>query len=299
MVRSLCVTTAILLIGTGASAQELEARAYRPAPIGTTIVIAGFGGSKGGIVFDQAVDVADVEADLKILVSGVGYTFALAGRQARILAVFPMAWGTIAGDVGGQPQAQDLAGLVDPRIKFTIGLLGAPALTPAEFARAPRRTVVGTSVTVMPPIGQYSSTQLVNLGYNRWAFKPEIGASRTIDRWTLETYAGVWLYTENTSYFPGNLVKEQDAILSLQSHVSYALPRRLWVAFIGTWFAGGETRTNRAVNPDQQRNTRLGATVSIPLTAWQSVKVVWSTGATTRRGSDFDSFTVTWQLVRF
>jgi hypothetical protein len=53
------------------------------------------------------------------------------------------------------------------------------------------------------------------------------------------------------------------------------------------------------VNPDQQRNMQLGVTVSIPLTAWQSLKVVWSTGATTRRGSDFDSFTVTWQLVRF
>ena len=50
-------------------------------------------------------------------------------------------------------------------------------------------------MTIMPPWGQYSSAQLVNLGYNRWAVKPEIGVTRTIRRWTLEAAAGVWLFT--------------------------------------------------------------------------------------------------------
>jgi hypothetical protein len=293
------VLTAALSIASTASAQELEPRAYLPAPIGTTIVLGGVGTSKGGILFDQAVDVADVEADLKLVITGVGYTFDLAGRQARVLAVFPIAWGTIGGEVGSLPQEQDLAGLVDPRIKLTIGLAGAPALKPARFAGSGRRTVVGASVTVMPPIGQYEKTQLINLGYNRWAFKPEIGASRIVGRWTLESYAGVWLYTDNTAYHPGTAVKTQDPIFSLQTHVSYALPRRVWVAFIGTWFAGGETRTNGALNPDLQRNARLGWTASLPLTARQSLKVVWSTGASTRRGTDFENFTLTWQLVKF
>jgi hypothetical protein len=45
---------------------------------------------------------------------------------------------------------QPLNGLVDPRIKLSIGLRGTPALTPAEFARAPRGTIVGVSVTVVP-----------------------------------------------------------------------------------------------------------------------------------------------------
>jgi hypothetical protein len=299
MSRTVVVVVAGLLMASTATAQELEPRAYLPAPIGTTIVLGGVGTSKGGILFDQTVDVADVEADLKIVITGVGYTFDFAGRQARVLAVFPIAWGTIGGEVGAQLQAQDLAGLVDPRVKLTIGLVGAPALRPAQFAGSARRTVVGASVTVMPPIGQYEKTQLINLGYNRWAFKPEIGASRTLGRLTLETYAGVWLYTDNTAYHPGASVKTQEPILSVQSHVSYALPRRVWIAFIGTWFAGGETRTDGALNPDLQRNTRLGASASFPLTARQSLKVVWSTGASTRRGTDFENFTLTWQLVKF
>ena len=107
---------------------------------------------------------------------------------------------------------QDLAGLVDPRIKLSIGLYGAPAMNAAQFARVPRpRTVVGGSVTVVPPWGQYAPAQLVNLGFNRWAVKPEVGVSHQIDRWTVEWYAGTWLFTANNQYFPSRAVKQQDA----------------------------------------------------------------------------------------
>jgi hypothetical protein len=289
----------LLLIAANVEAQELEPRAYSPSPIGTTFVIGGFGKSEGGILFDQSVDVDNVEADLWIATPGFGYTFGLAGRQARLLAVFPIAWGTIAGDVGAQPQSQDLAGLADPRIKLSVGLKGAPALAVAEFARAPRGLATGASVTVMPPLGQYNSGQLVNLGYHRWAFKPEVGFSYPAGRWTMDGSAGVWLFTTNESYFPGNARKEQDPVVALQGHVSYALPRRAWFAINGTWFGGGETRVDRALNPDEQRNVRMGATLSIPIMRQQSLKFIYSTGATTRRGSDFNTFNVTWQLVTF
>jgi hypothetical protein len=79
--------------------------------------------------------------------------------------------------------------------------------------------------------------------------------------------------------------------------VSYSLPHRSWIAFDGTWFAGGQTRVERSVNPDEQRNARLGATLSVPLSARQSLKFVYSAGAATRRGSAFNTFNVTWQLV--
>ena len=103
---------------------------------------------------DPALDIDNVQADLWVATAGVGHTFDLAGRQARALAVFPIAWGTIEGSVHEQAQRQDLAGLVDPRLKLSVGLIGAPALSLAEFARAPRRTAVGVSVTVVPPLGE-------------------------------------------------------------------------------------------------------------------------------------------------
>jgi hypothetical protein len=107
------------------------------------------------------------------------------------------------------------------------------------------------------------------------------------------------LFRDNRTYYPGHFRKQQDALLSLQGHVSYSFGNRIWIGAAGTWFAGGETRVEGMVNPDEQRNTRLGTTLSIPLGRFQSIKVVYSTGATTRRGTDFDSFSVNWQLVRF
>jgi hypothetical protein len=201
--------------------------------------------------------------------------------------------------VHDQAQRQDLAGLVDPRFKLSVGLVGAPAMTLAEFTGAPRRTAVGLGVTVVPPLGQYTSRQLVNLGYNRWAVKPEAGISHPIGRWTLDASAGVWLFTANDSYYPARAVKRQAPVVALQSHASYSLPRRFWLAVNATWFAGGETRVDRVLNPDLQRNVRAGVTLSIPIVGQQSVKLSYSTGTTTRRGSDFNTFNATWQLVMF
>ena len=93
--------------------------------------------------------------------------------------------------------------------------------------------------------------------------------------------------------------KHQDAVFTVQSHVTRSLPRGQWLSVNGTWFAGGETRINRIVNPDLQRNTRFGLTWSLPVTAQQSLKFSYSTGTSTRRGSDFNTLTVTWQLVVF
>jgi hypothetical protein len=281
------------------AAQELDPRTYSPSPVGTTIAVGGLGRSQGGFILDPSLGIDDVEADLWFMTTGFGYVFDLGGRQARLLAVFPIAWGDISGEVGRETQRQDLEGLSDPRFKLSVGLAGAPALTLDELARAPRRTVVGASLTVVPPWGQYDSAQLVNLGNHRWAFKPEIGVSQPAGRFTVEGYAGVWLFTTNHAYYPGRAERRQDPVISLQGHVGYSLPRRVWLAFDGTWFSGGRTEVDGVPNPDRQDNIRLGGTLSLPVTQRQSLKLVYSHGTTTRRGSDYNTFNVIWQAVRF
>ena len=291
---------AVVLLGASVmDAQELEPRAFSPAPIGTTFLLASFGKSEGGILFDPALDIDAVEANLWIPTVGAGHTFALAGRQARFLAVVPFAWGSVAGNVHAQSQRQDLTGFVDPRFKFSLGLVGAPAMTLAEFARAPRPTTIGLSVTVAPPWGSYTPGQLVNLGNNRWAVKPEVGISKPLGRWTVDGSVGVWMFSTNDSFYPARSVKSQAPILSLQGHASHSFARNAWLAVNGTWFAGGETRVDGVLNPDLQRNVRVGATLSIPVVGQHSLKLSYSTGTTTRRGSDFNTFNATWQLVLF
>ena len=293
-----CLGALLLTIGV-AHAQELEPRSYSPSPVGTTFVLGGFGRSEGGILFDPSLDIDNVQADLWIATVGAGHIFDLFGRQSRVLAVVPIAWGAVVGDVHAHAQRQDLVGLADPRFKLSVGLFGAPALTRDEFTRRRRVATLGASLTVMPPRGQYNANQLVNLGYHRWALKPEVGMSVPAGRWTIDAYAGVWLFTTNDSHFPGTAEKRQDPVLAVQGHASYALSTRTWLAVNGTWFAGGATYVDDVLNPDLQRNTRLGITYSVPLAAQQSLKFVYSTGTSTRRGSDFNTFNVTWQLLMF
>ncbi len=291
-----CVSLAAL---SAASAQELDARHFSPAPLGTTFVIAGAGESEGAIVYDPALDIDNVHADLNIVTTGFGRVFAWGERQARVLVVLPHAEGTIAGDVGSVPQAARLDGFVDPRIKLSVGLRGAPALSPAELAHAPRGTLVSAALTIVPPWGDYEPTRLVNLGYNRWAVKPEIGVLRPFGPWTVEGTFGAWLYSRNDEQFPGTAHKRQEPLLSAQAHVSYTWPNRMWLALDATSFAGGDTRVDGVENPDYQENTRVGITWSIPAGKSDSLKLAYSEGRTTLRGNDFESFMLTWQHVKF
>jgi len=290
-----------LMLAGGVDAQELEPRAYSPSPVGTTFAVFGFGRSEGPILLDPALNTGSWEGELWMAAPGIGYVFAIAGRQARVLAVSPIAWGAIERDTNGSAGPFHLAGFADPRFKFSIWLRGAPAESVADFARTPRRAVVvGASMTIAAPLGQYHATQLVNLGLHQWALKPELGISRQFGRWTLDAYGGVWLFTANKRYFPGWQRREREPVATVQSHVSYTLHNRSWLAIDATWFSGGQTRINGVrLSDDQQRNGRLGVTLSVPLSGPQSLKFVYNTGATTRRGTAFDSFNVTWQVVRF
>lgn len=290
---------ALVLVTSAAGAQELEPQAYAPSPVGTTFIVVSATRSAGGVFTDPSTPIMNVDATLGILGLTLGRTFDLLGRQALLVGVVPITWGQASGEVFEALRTVSRRGLADPRVRLSVILRGTRAMAPMEFARAPRRTTVGVSLTAVPPIGQYDSMRLVNLGSNRWALKPEVGLSRPAGRWTLDAYAGVWFFTANDSYFPGAATRQQDPIVALQAHLSYALSRRAWVALNGTWYTGGRSRIGGAYKADLQRNTRLGGTLSLPLGGRQSLKFAYSAGATTRIGADFRTMTAAWQIVVF
>ena len=287
----------VALLSSRAAAQDLEPRAYSPSPVGTTFIVLSATRSSGGVFTDPSAPITDVEATVGVLGLTAGHTFPVGNRQALLLALLPVAWGEASGQVGEDRREVSRRGLADARIRFSMILTGSRAMKPAEFARAPRRPIVGASVTVAPPTGQYDPERLVNLGANRWAFKPEVGFSYPAGRWWLDAYGGAWLFTKNDEYYPGLSLREQDAILALQGHVSRLVGRRAWLAANATWYRGGTTHINGVGKADLQQNTRLGATLSVPLGRRHSAKLAYSTGATTRIGADFRTITVAWQMV--
>ena len=284
------------LVTNTAFSQDLEPRAYAAAPVGLNFVVVAAGRSSGDVVVDPSLPIEDAHATVGSLAVGAGRTVDLLGRTALMVAVIPYAWAEATGRINEVAGRATRSGLADPRIKLSINLLGGRALTAREFARVQRPTIVGVSLSAVPPLGQYYPSKLVNLGANRWSFKPEVGVSHLTGRWTLDAYAGIWLFTGNDEYYTGTSVRTQAPVLALQGHASYTLRPRLWLAVNGTWYSGGTTSVDGIDKANPQRNSRLGATLSLPLARQQSIKVSFSTGATTRLGADFRTFGVGWQL---
>jgi hypothetical protein len=280
------------------SAQDLEPRAYAPNPMGANFVALGFVNSSGEVLFDPAVPLTDVQADLDAWVIGYVRTFGLFDRSANVGLVLPYVLGDVAGNVGEDRRAITRSGFGDTRLRLAMNIFGGPALTPAEFARRTPQWTLGASLTIVAPTGEYMPDKLINIGSNRWAFKPELGVSFPLDRWYLEGYAGVWLFTDNDNFYGGSL-REQDPVTTFQAHVAYTFRPRLWLAFDANYYRGGRTTVDGVPGGEIMANSRAGLTLSIPFGARQSCKVTWSEGVTTRLGGEFRTIGVAWQYVWF
>jgi hypothetical protein len=287
-----------LLAGT-LTAQELEPRAYAPIPTGTNFFVISAARASGSVLFDPSVPVQDVHSTSGALGVGLGRSFDLFGRQALLVGALPWARSTATGKVFDSPHSVTRIGLADARLKLSMILFGSDPLPPRAFARQPRRPTFGVSVTVAAPTGQYVPEHLINLGTNRWGFKPEVGISFPRKKWTLEAYGGGWFFTQNNEFYPGSSSRTQSPIGSVQGHVGYSFRPDIWVAFDATWYAGGRTDVNGVPKADFQKNSRAGLTFALPVAKRQSLKFAYNTGATTTIGGDYDTVSLSYQLVWF
>lgn len=296
------LTTGLLamavLVAVPCRAQDLEPRAYAASPEGAFFLVAGFARSTGGVLTDATLPVSNIDASVNAVPLAAGYTFGLFGRLALVTAALPVSHAEVSGEVGEDRRSVTRTGVVDMRARFSVNLTGNPAMGARAFVVSPRKVIVGTSVTVVAPTGQYKGTQLINLGSHRWGFKPEVGVSVPKGHWDLDGYAAVWLFSDNDDFFPGGRRRSQDAVVALQGHTSYTFRPRLWVAFDATWYHGGASRVEDAAPTGELNNSRLGATLSLPIAKSQSLKVAYSSGLAVRTGSDFQTISVGWQWLK-
>ncbi|HYS50449.1 MAG TPA: transporter, partial [Burkholderiales bacterium] len=195
---------------------------------------------------------------------------------------------------GGQESSATRSGMADPVLRLAINLIGAPALSPEKFREYRQDTIVGTSLVVSAPWGQYDGTKLVNIGTNRWSYKPEIGVSQGLGAWILEGAFGVTFFSDNDDFFGGQ-TRKQDPLYAVQGHVIYAFNPGLWAALNSTYYAGGRTAVNGVLNNDLQQNSRWGATLSKSVDRRNSFKLYFSSGASARTGTNFTTLGFAWQ----
>jgi hypothetical protein len=288
---------AALIVPFAAAAQDLEPRAYANTPVGLNFLVAGYAYSSGDVATDASAPLEDAEVQTHASLFAYARSLDVLGRSGKIDVVLPYAWTSGSATFAGAPVSRSVGGFGDPRVRFSVNFCGAPALGPEEFPSYEQDWILGASLQVGIPIGQYDGDRLLNLGTNRWSFKPEIGLSKRWRAFTLELSVAGTLFTENDDFFGGNL-REQDGIYAIQAHAVYAFPRGFWGALDFTVFGGGETRINGVAGLALDGSTRLGVTLSVPVDRHNSLKLYGSTGVSSRTGGSFDLVGVAWQ-VRF
>ncbi|MDN0082610.1 transporter [Crenobacter sp. SG2305] len=296
--KLLFASAVLLLQAATARAQELEPRTYSASPIGTNFLVANYTYLTGDVLTDPSLPITDVQAHINLVALGYVRTFGIAGHSASLGFGLPFASGDMSGNVIDAPREVHRAGIGDLRLRFAFNLIGDPALTPEEFAKRTPRTSLGASLTMTAPTGQYVPSRLINVGTNRWSFKPEIGISQPIGQWFAEASAGVWFFTDNNDFFGGNR-RSQDPLAVLQLHTGYNFRPGLWVAGDLGYDTGGRTQLNGIPNQDRRANVRYGMTFATPIADGWSAKLAMSNGFVTRAGGDYKAILLTLQYRWF
>jgi hypothetical protein len=284
----------VIVLAPNAKAQEAEPRSYSNTPVGLNFLIAGYLYTQGKIAFDPELSIADAKFHSHTGALAYVRTLDVLGKSAKFDMILPYSFFSAKALVDGQPRDREMSGLGDPRFRFSINLLGAPALSAKEFANYKQDLIVGVSLQVSAPLGQYDDSKLLNLGNNRWSFRPELGISKAWGPWTAEFAPSVFYFTDNTDFFNGRTFA-QAPIYFVRGHIIYNFESGVWVSLDGSYISGGRTTVNGVRGDNEQTNTRAGLTLALPVDRQNSIKFSASTGISTRTGSEFSALGVAWQ----
>jgi hypothetical protein len=276
--------------------QELEPRTYANTPVNMNFLAVGYGHSSGNVLLDPSLPIEDLDADTNYAFIRYTRSLGLFGNTAKVKALLPYAWGRWEGQVEGAPGERKASGLGDAVLGLDVSLMGAPALTTDKFSKFRQKTIVGASVRVVAPTGDYDNTKIINIGSNRWAFKGELGASRQLGKWTLELAGALLAFTDNTDYVNG-LTLSQDPFYVVKTHAIYTFKPGFWLGLGVGYGEGGRTNINGVKRDTYQRNWRFGSVLSYPIDEHHGLNFVYVTGIRNGRGGDFDSFAVAYQYA--
>ena len=285
----------LMLAATPALAQQIEPRAFSNAPTGVNFLLVGYAYADGSVVVDETLPLKDASLAVNAMVAGYVHSLNVGGLHGAVSAVLPYAWVDGTAMAFGAPLHREVDGFGDFALRFSVNVIGSPALSLEQFKSYRQKTIVGASMNVSAPTGQFESGKLVNISTHRWSVRPEIGVSHVIDKWTFELATAVSFFTDNDDFFPGGKRREQAPIYSLQGGVVRSLPYGMWTSLNGTYFTGGRSTIDGVQNDDRQSNTRAALTFTMPVSRKHSVKLFAATGVSTRTGGDYNLYQVVWQ----
>ena len=277
-------------------AEELEPRRWSHLPINTNFIGGGYAYTEADIGFDPVLKIEDADVELHTWVAKYIRTFSLLDKTARVSLLQAYQEGRWSGLVNGAPTSIRRSGWSDTILRFAINLYGSPPLQGKEYAAyraaAEVETLVGAGLAVQLPTGDYMNDKLINLGNNRFTFRPQIGATHKRGKWATEVTGMVALYTDNDDFFNGNKL-EQEPLYIVHGHLIYDFRPGVWAGLSAGYNYGGKSTVNGVKKDDLKQNLAWALSFGFPLSRHLGVKMAYAgTRTQEKTGIDSDTFAV-------
>jgi hypothetical protein len=260
-----CLVLAVLLIPDRACSQFNDARAYENTPVATNQLELGYTYVHSNTSLDTSLVVTG--AKLNVNQGIVDYTryFGFFHRLMWVEAGLPVAG--LSGSISGTNIQGSTTGAGDSSYSVAMLLKGGPALSVQQFEHYQPATTLGLSLTMTAPTGSYQSNKILNLGADRWSFKPELAWSHPFgheQKWQFDAYGNVSFYTDNTSYH-GKEILGQGPLPGIEGHLSYSFNDNIWASLDTRYSFRGTTTLDGVSQDNAQQNFVLGTEMNISL----------------------------------
>lgn len=266
-----CLALAALAATELARAQFTDAHTYDNTPVGTNQLELSYAYVRADASLDGSLVI--VGAKLHLNQGIIDYTryFGAFRRLMWVEAGVPVA--RVDGSVSGTAISGATSGLGDSSYQVGILAMGGPALGVSEFEHYEPTTTLGLSLTITAPTGAYDSNKILNLGADRWSFKPEFALRYPFGpekKWQLDGYANIYFFTDNTS-FHGKEVLRQEPLAGLEGHVSYSFNDSVWLALDTRYAFRGSTSVDGVDQDNAQRTFALGTELAASIDSRNSL----------------------------
>jgi len=274
--------------------QELEPRALTNIPVGMNFAIAGYAYSQGNLLFDPALPLEDTDAKLHMLIGAYARSINFFGLSGKMDLIVPYGIGDWTGVFTGIDTATSRSGFGDLRFRLSFNFLGAPALKASQFRDYSPGRISGFSLQVIAPTGQYYPDRLINLGTNRWTFKPQWGYAWNFEKWIWETYASAWIYTKNKDFWGGNELR-LNPLFALKLHGIRKLKKGNWFALNVGYGIGARGYINDERKDNRISTIRIMAVYAIKLGNNHTLRIDAKSGIRFEKGADFNAIGLSYQ----
>lgn len=287
----------ILALPLMARAQFTDPRNYQNVPVGTNLIEFSYAYAHANASLDPSLVIGG--AKLHQNQGSITYYryFGLFGHMAWFSPSLPLAG--LSGSVSGTNVSGSVAGAGDSSYQFAVLLKGGPALSVADFEKYKPTTGIGVSLSATAPTGLYNSSKILNLGSDRWSFKPEFALTHPFgpqQEWVIDAYANCYFYTDNSSY-RGVEILRQDPLPGFEAHLSRSFGPKVVGSLDTRYSFRGDTFVNGVDQDSSQKNFLLGSEAIVSLNDRNTLAFIFEKALVHQNGPSVTGFAVRYEFA--